>query len=193
MKTLNTYINEWKANTNTVSSIKKTQYFIYKINECKKIKIFESDWAQFNHYNDKAYINGKQIKLNNFGWTMEFFDPGEYYVEIKDIDNVTNCRYMFWNCTDLVKVQLFDTSKVEDMYGMFSHCKNLNEVPLFDTSKVKDMRWMFENCVNIKDVPLFDTSKLKYMDGMFKTCINLSEKTKKEWSQVYNFKTHIKI
>ena len=39
MKTLNNYINEWRANTNTVSSIKKPQYFIYEIHKLQQIKI----------------------------------------------------------------------------------------------------------------------------------------------------------
>ena len=46
MKTLNTYITEWKASSNTVSSIEKhdIQYFVYNIKIKNLIKIFNSDW-----------------------------------------------------------------------------------------------------------------------------------------------------
>ena len=190
MKTLNTYITEWKANTTTVSSIKGT-YFIYKLDERGQIKIFDKDWPQLKKYKDKVYINGEHIELDGRDHTNEEFEPGIYEVEIKDIDNVTNCLYMFYDCIHLIEVPLFNTSKVEDMYGMFSCCKNIKEVPLFDTSNVQDMRWMFENCVNIKEVPLFNMSKLKNKAGMFKHCENLSEQTKKEWSQIYDFKANL--
>ena len=45
MKTLNNYINEWRANTNTVSSIKKPQYFIYEIHKLQQIKIHAELWS----------------------------------------------------------------------------------------------------------------------------------------------------
>ena len=76
MKTLNNYINEWKANTNTVSSIEKhdiseNKYFVYKPNERGQIKIFDEDWLQFKKYKDKVYINDEHVELDNLGYTKK--------------------------------------------------------------------------------------------------------------------------
>ena len=187
MKTLNTYINEWKANTSTVSSI-KTQYFVYKTDRQQRIKIFDKDWPQFKTYKDKVYINGKNVELDDDGRTITKLEPEiNYNVEIEDIDNVTNCKYMFYYCIYLVEVPLFNTSKVKDMYKMFYKCENLEEVPLFDTSKVKNMVGMFKNCERLQNVPLFDISKVENMACMFQCCDNLNKDTEREWSKIYDF------
>ena len=179
MKTLNTYINEtlvcshsehineWKTSADNVSSI-KTQYFIYELKTNKRIKIFDGDWAQFKDYKDKVYINGEQIKINKTGLTQNEYEPGIYKVEIKDINNVTNCQYMFFNCTNLVEVPLFDTHKVTTMKNMFTYCENIKSVPKFNTKNVENMYLMFYKCYN------------------------LSEETKKEWSKVYDFENECK-
>ena len=207
MKTLNKYINEtlvrlqsdrineWKANTNFVSSIDEHDmlYFVYKTNIKHNIRIFGEYWLnKYNTYKDKVYINGEHIKLDKYGYTEISFSPGKYNVYIKDINDITNCKNMFWNCTDLIKVPLFDTSKVENMYLMFYNCQNLEDVPLFDTSKVRSMHRMFCACQNLKVVPKFNTKKVEDMNDMFYKCEMLNEQTKQIWSQVYNFDTHKK-
>ena len=191
MKTLNNYINEWKANTSTVSSI-NTKYFIYNLDKKGTIKIFDGDWFQLKDYKDKVYINGEHIILSDDGWTRDEYKPGIYYVNIKDIDDVKDCVYMFSFCKQLVYVPYFNTSKVEDMKFMFNGCDQLISVPLFDTTKVKDMEYMFKSCNMLEDVPLFDTNKVKDMENMFKNCINLNAKTKNEWEKIYDFETNDK-
>ena len=167
MKTLNNYINEWRANTSTISSIEKKkiaiQYFVYLITDDERIKIFDKDWNQFNDYKDSVYINGKHIEIDDDGFTINTYNPGTYNVYIENINNITNCGFMFSDCKRLIKVPMFNTKKVKDMIGMFAGCKNLEEVPELNTSNVNNMYEMFINCNN------------------------LSEETKQKWSKVYNF------
>lgn len=199
MKSLNNYINEiltcshsehiseWRANTNTISSI-KTQYFIY-INELHyaNIKIFEQDWTQFQDYKDRVYINGKHIEIDDDGWTKDYFNQGELKIEIKGIDEITNCNYMFYECTRLVEVPLFDTSKVKEMYKMFCGCENLRKVPLFDTRNVTTMNSMFQNCNNLETVPKFNIDNVDDLNFIFYQCPDLNRITIKNWSSVYDF------
>ena len=189
MKTLNNYISEWKANTNTVSSIEKRdiQCFVHRLKDREFIKIFEGEWPQYKDYKDKVYINGKKVELDENGFTNKLYNKGEYHVIIDEINNVTNCQYMFYGCRRLVEIPLFDTSKVELMSQMFSYCNGLISIPLFNTKNVTTMSWMFEACENLKEVPLFDTSKLKNATGMFNICYKLNNETKKAWSHIYNF------
>lgn len=93
-------------------------------------------------------------------------------VEVIDANtsNVTNMKEMFYYCTLLKSVPLFDTSNVTDMFGMFFQCWSLTSAPLFDTSNVTDMYSMFYGCSVLTNVPLFDTSNVTNIGYMFYEC-----------------------
>lgn len=63
---------------------------------------------------------------------------------------ITDMNSMFYNCTSLATVSLFDTSNVTTMKSMFYNCSSLTTVPLFDTSKVTNMNEMFYNCYKVE-------------------------------------------
>ena len=165
MKTLNNYINEWKVNTTTLSSIQETPYFIYKVREKSTIRIFDDEFELLKKFKNKVYINGKHIEITHDGLTVEKYEPGTYKVYIEDINDITDCTCMFQYCCELISV------------------------PFFDTSKVDSMEFMFKSCENLEKVPLLNTDKVDYMSDMFSDCYNLSDETKKEWSQIYDFTT----
>ena len=62
--------------------------------------------------------------------------------------NITSMAYMFYNCTNLISLDLsnFNTSNVTDMDFMFDSCTSLSSINIssFDTSKVTNMEQMFE-------------------------------------------------
>lgn len=95
-------------------------------------------------------------------------------VALFDTSAVTGMYYMFYQCSNLTSVPLFDTSAVTSMGSMFWKCSNLTSVPLFDTSAVTDMTYMFYQCKKLKSVPLFDTSAVTRMDKMFYECTRLT-------------------
>ena len=105
----------------------------------------------------------------------------EVYFNNVDTSHVTNMRFMFMDCKQLLKLDLsnFDTSYVTSMWNMFSGCENLKELNLsnFDTSNVTDMAGMFERCENLKELDLsnFNTSNVISMKLMFADCKNLKE------------------
>ena len=65
--------------------------------------------------------------------------------------------------------------KASYLNGLFYNCTSLTTVPLFDTSKVTDMNSMFYGCTSLTTVPLFDTSKVTNMSSMFDRCTSLTE------------------
>jgi len=175
MKQLSEYVNEWKLNNQSVNDIDKVSYskfFVYKITEEKRIKIFDKRWEQLKDYKKKVYLYGKRISIDKDGYT-EYHLPGIYKFEIKDINNIKNCSYMFCDCSDLIQVPLFNTSEVKNMGAMFSGCIKLIYVPLFNTKNVENMSGMFEYCSKLIDIPLFDTSNVINMNSMFKHCYNI--------------------
>ena len=94
-------------------------------------------------------------------------------VDIKTIGNATSMLNMFWNCTSLQSVPLFNTVNVASMQSMFNICYSLQSVPLFNTTNVTNMSSMFTACTSLKSVPLFNTINVTNMSGMFNLCSSL--------------------
>lgn len=101
-------------------------------------------------------------------------------VNIFDTTNVTSMHYMFSECSSLKNVPSFNTHNVTDFYYMFDNCVNLIIVPNFDfsnatgTNFVNGVVGMFYNCTSLTHVPAFDLSNVKRLDNMFLDCSSLS-------------------
>jgi surface protein len=84
------------------------------------------------------------------------------YVErfdIKTIGNVTQLLNIFFFCSNLKSVPLFDTQNVTNMQAMFSQ-SGIETIPLFNTSNVTSMNSMFNISTFLKEIPLLDTSNV---------------------------------
>lgn len=111
-------------------------------------------------------------------------------LELLDVSNVTNMRYMFASlcisqkdvAIDLSALSNWDTSKVTDMSNMFyqsfywSNIFPTLDVSNWDTSNVTDMSNMFSSCSSLTtlDVSNFDTSNVTDMAAMFQDCSSLT-------------------
>src|SRR5574343_144744 len=95
-------------------------------------------------------------------------------VDIKTIGNATNLVNLFYNCTSLQSVPLFNTINVTNMSYMFNLCYSLQSVPLFNTINVTKMQNMFYACVSLQSVPLFNTTNVTNMSSMFQICYSLN-------------------
>lgn len=91
-----------------------------------------------------------------------------------DTSNVTNMRFMFCNCPNLIAIPLLNTKNVTNMESMFDNCTNLQIVPVLDTSNVTNMNRMFWACKSIKNIPLLNISSITSMRQMFGFCTSLT-------------------
>ena len=95
--------------------------------------------------------------------------------------DVTSCAYMFYNCTDLISIDLsnFDTSNVSTMSNMFRLCRGITSIKFSskDTPFLNNISYMFSNCADLENVILggINTSKVKDMRNVFNACSNLTE------------------
>jgi len=80
---------------------------------------------------------------------------------------------MFFSCSSLQTVPLFNTAAVTNMGNMFNNCPSLQTVPLFDTAAVTLINNMFQSCVSLQTVPLFDTAAVTSISSMFGGCQSL--------------------
>ena len=98
--------------------------------------------------------------------------------EIKAAD-ITDASYMFYNCVNLVNVNLseFDTQNTIYTQGMFHGCTNLTSIDLskFKTPNIASMSYMFADCTSLQSLDLssLHTENVTSMRSMFAGCRNL--------------------
>ena len=145
-----------------------------------------------NHLNEIEILNGElyicdkennnENNINNEKNIKKFFIPkkeGIYTIKIKFYDSITDCSYMFYDCSNINSIDLssFDTEKVNNMSYMFKGCRNLENIDLtsFNTNNVENMSYMFSYCNKLNEIDLssFNTKKVKNMSCMFNNCANL--------------------
>ena len=71
---------------------------------------------------------------------------------------------MFYNCTKLTTIPLFDTSSCTNMDYMFGFCNALTTIQKLSTSLVSSMIYMFANCYVLEKI---DITKLSSSNEYF--------------------------
>ena len=157
-------------------------YMEYRIvgNSIENIKLFGINFVKTNKNKCKIIIAEKEYRI------VDEFDCFEKY-EIKNEDetlkvildgeNIEDISYMFFDCINLIKVNLFNIQNVTNMSNIFCGCENLIEVGLssLKTYNVTNMACMFMNCKNLIKIDLssFVTQNVTDMSNMFNGCKNL--------------------
>lgn len=136
----------------------------------------------------------------------------DYLVEVlgANTTGVTNMSSLFYNCTALTNVALFDTSSVTKMDYMFCDTNIVNiphfntknvtsmsymfynsehfglntEITLLDTSNVTNMEAIFWDCKALTYIPLFNTSKLINANYMFNGCLRVKSNILRMYQQM---------
>lgn len=197
MKTLNTYINEWKFNRNTDI---KDQYKYFPKNLDQLLDIITK---KLKENIEDPFLN--DIDTSQISWMAALFSgyKGNYLssaglkpsmikrldLRMWDVSNVETMEEMFYECTGLEEllISTWNTPKLEYVEKMFYHCKNLKKIDFqkFCTSKVRSTKYMFAQCTNLKQLDLrsFDTSSVNNMCYMFEECPSL------EYVNVSSFNT----
>jgi len=129
-------------------------------------------------------ISDPDNEKQNYNKFMKRFIPkkeGSYDIELKIPVYISDCSYMFYNCPNIIDVDLsnFELSHVTKMNDMFNYCINLTKVtfPGNETKSLDNMSYMFNYCKNLKSVDFknIDTEKVTDMSGMFQNCEQLEE------------------
>ena len=88
--------------------------------------------------------------------------------------NVTSTKFMFFNCSNLEHIPLYDFSNVQNMHGTFVGCTNLTNIPQLNTHNVTDMSYCFQNCTSLTAIPQINTSNVQNMWCMLLDCTSLT-------------------
>jgi len=88
-------------------------------------------------------------------------------------EGVTGLSHLFWKCTSLTKVALFDTRATTSIQSMFRDCSALVDVPEFHFDNVTNAYHTFMNCSSLVSVPKFTFGSVKYLEEFFAGCASL--------------------
>jgi len=169
MKTLNTYINEWKLTDDSNVEYVVNKYFPETYEELRQIVIdkYEDVLTQHGKYLDLRDINVSKINtLGDYRSTSPYSGYGLFYKfsEIEIIDttgwntkNVTDCRCLFDACYKLKEIRGIDTwdvSNVKIFSYMFNDCYSLTKLDLskWKLKSVEEMDSMFSGCKNLRQI-----------------------------------------
>ena len=182
MKTLNQYIQEkliinkdykdYRDNTIVVKSF----YELRKIIEDRYDKLGPGTKENPIDFNDIDVSNLDSFCNKGIG----IFERTKFkYIDIShwDVSNITDMKYMFYDCEELKSVgdiSDWDVSNVTDMRSMFCECKELKsvgDISKLDVSSVTEMSYMFYKCESFnQDLSNWDVSKVKNNIFMFRNC-----------------------
>lgn len=201
------YLNEILINWNNsdfndpgflkASDVKKRMkpQLIYKLDtQPGQIKIFDIDFEYFDYFMDKVYINDEHIELTERGFTVNEYEPGEYYVYIDGFDKINEigefnfycCDSLtsvtipnsvttignsaFWSCTGLTSITIPGSVTLIG-YDAFNNCTGLTSITIPNLVKTICSS-AFYNCTALTSITIPNSvTTINYY--AFKNCINL--------------------
>ena len=127
----------------------------------------------------KTAIENKGVDMTDVPFTQYGEKIGDMTTLTEIIKYKKSCAHIFRASPHVVDVTGFlsynDTSEATSAESMFYACSNLERVPLFDTSKILVMDYIFYGCSKLKVVPAFDFRILKNGNNLFTNCSALEE------------------
>jgi len=117
------------------------------------------------------------LTYNNYNWS-NLLRGHSNLIEVigGNLQSVTHCDSLFFNCTSLKKVGKFtNTSQLQIISQLFQYDSNLEHVELFDTSNAISFNQMFYECTSLETTPAFDASNGVYMVLMYAGCTSLKK------------------
>ena len=180
-KSKNKYLNEINIIIRVMKNDFKNKYYFFD-----KVDSNDDDIETFQNHDSLKELNNNNTELyiNDIRYEYQkYFIPkkdGKNSIRIKFNINLTDCSYMFANCTNILEINFihFNTFNIKSMYKMFYNCTNLRnlDLSLFDTKDVTDMSYMFYGCSYLNELKLysFETKNVTNMSYMFYCCDSLT-------------------
>lgn len=149
--------------------------YMFKSGTYKPLKVLPNFGELTKGCRDMSFLCESETKLNNA------INIGSW-----NTSSVITTQRMFYNCSKLKYINLFDTSNVLNARDMFSGCSSLTSIPAFDTSNMRDVGGMFSGC-SMTSIPNFDFGKVIDIGLLFQYCRSLQSIPDMNFRNVLNF------
>ena len=149
--------------------IKERHEALLDLNDSHEGVIPLANLKELNKDNTKLYINNQEYSFT------KCFTPknaGIYIIQLEFKFQLTNCSYMFYNCSNFNQSVNFPDT-VTNFYDLFSNCRNYNKTVNIPDS-VTNCAEMFYNCMMFNQSVNIPNS-VKNCYQMFYNCISLNQ------------------
>ena len=147
-------------------NLTSTYHMFYGCDDLKEINLSGWTTPSLNNISGMFYGCQNLNKIDLSGW---------------DVPSLTATTQMFSGCdnlTEIIGMELLNSSNNIEMYGMFSGCTSLTTLDINGLSGIKttDVRYMFQNCTSLTSLDLsgWDTSSVTDTIQMFDGCSSLT-------------------
>jgi hypothetical protein len=86
---------------------------------------------------------------------------------------LSNCQYMFSNCTSLLQAPAMSLANATSCTRMFGGCSSMTTAQAYDSGNATDLSNMFEGCSSLTAVPLLKTDLAVNVTDMFRLCTHV--------------------
>lgn len=114
--------------------------------------------------------------LTQFGGSSGGDQPKIIEILAVNPGDATDIHELFYYCTSITSVPLFDTSSCTQCSGLFKECTSLTSVPQFDLSGCTEYGELFKNCSSLTSIPvvtLNQTVTQIKVPQMYSGCTNI--------------------
>ena len=101
--------------------------------------------------------------------------PSMDYINYNDTENVRSMNHMFYKCSNLRSVSIFNTSNVINMEYAFYNCGVLNTPIVLDTTNTTNMRYILSGCVYLHSVDISYFNGSQNTEYMLNGCKQLEK------------------
>ena len=149
-------INQINKNNNKFKEIRNEIELIYYSKLGGAVKLFGTEFVNFNKNNIKLIINNGKVKQNIID--TFYLSKGNNKIRLFIEKKLNNLSYMFYNSNSLKNIselKYLDTSEVINFSYLFWGCSSLTDIsPLsnWDVSKGKDFSYAFTGCSSLSDI-----------------------------------------
>jgi len=156
----NNCINKYENEINIImkvenKDINKKIYFLENDEYNEKKKSHNYNLKELNNLNTRLYINNQKYAFQKY---LVVKRGGFCNVKLKFKIYLTDCRYMFFGCKDIMNINFdcFNSKYIRNMKKMFLDCNNLYSINFFNfkTKNVTDMSHLFSECYNLNQLNL---------------------------------------
>ena len=147
---------------------------IDSFNNNNNVNLASSDCSLTLSSSETKSYNGHTVNRIKLIWDVQLSDLSGMFKDCSDltiasldnIQTITNMKYMFSGCYNLLYVGFY-TYYCEEDTPVINRLINNN---YFQTNQVVEMQYIFEGCRNLKQLNIFnilDSSNVENMEGMF--------------------------